>query len=99
MKSWPLILSVLVLLVLPTSAWNQTTNGRRAATASKDESEIRALLDRWAKAFEARDIDLIMSNYGLQNRVCQRTLCIFMAHPGRPPQKNGSIEEMTCRRS
>src|ERR1700720_1725060 len=35
----------------------------RARTAAKDEAEIRQLLDRWAKAFHARDLDGIMSIY------------------------------------
>ena len=33
------------------------------ARASNDETEIRQLLDRWAKAFRAHDIDGIMSMY------------------------------------
>jgi len=35
----------------------------RARTASNDEAEIRQLLDRWAKAFRARDLNGIMSIY------------------------------------
>jgi len=35
----------------------------KARTAGKDEAEIRQLLDRWAKAFHARDLDGIMSIY------------------------------------
>jgi uncharacterized protein (TIGR02246 family) len=35
----------------------------KARTAGKDETEIRQLLDRWAKAFHARDLDGIMSIY------------------------------------
>jgi uncharacterized protein (TIGR02246 family) len=35
----------------------------RAGTAANDEAEVRQLLDRWAKAFRARDLDGIMSIY------------------------------------
>lgn len=35
----------------------------KGRTAAKDEAEIRQLLDRWAKAFHARDLDGIMSIY------------------------------------
>jgi len=35
----------------------------RAHTAANDEAEIRQLLDRWAKAFRARDLNGIMSIY------------------------------------
>src|ERR1700737_2815878 len=35
----------------------------RARTAANDEAEIRQLLDRWAKAFGARDLNGIMSIY------------------------------------
>lgn len=34
-----------------------------ARTAANDEAEIRQLLDRWTKAFRARDINGIMSIY------------------------------------
>jgi ketosteroid isomerase-like protein len=35
----------------------------RASRAANDEAEIRQLLDRWAKAFHARDLNGIMSIY------------------------------------
>src|ERR1700719_1823201 len=35
----------------------------KARTAANNEAEIRRLLDRWAKAFHARDLDGIMSIY------------------------------------
>ena len=35
----------------------------RVRTASNNEAEIRQLLDRWAKAFHARDLNGIMSIY------------------------------------
>ncbi len=83
MKSWRLILSMLVLLLLPTGAWNQTTKGPRAATTNNDEIEIRALLDRWAKAFEARDIDLIMSNYASGDAVVAYDIAPPLQYKGK----------------
>ena len=35
----------------------------KAGTAANNEAEIRQLLDRWAKAFHARDLNGIMSIY------------------------------------
>jgi uncharacterized protein (TIGR02246 family) len=34
-----------------------------AGTATNDETEIRELLDRWAKAFRAKDLNAVMSIY------------------------------------
>jgi len=63
MKSSRLALWMIVLSLLPTGVWNQPAKGPQAATTNNDEAEIKALLDRWAKAFEAHDIDGIMSIY------------------------------------
>ncbi len=35
----------------------------RARTAANDEAQIRQLIDRWAKAFRAKDLNAIMSIY------------------------------------
>jgi uncharacterized protein (TIGR02246 family) len=35
----------------------------KARTAANDEAEIRQLLDRWAKAFRAKDLNGVMSIY------------------------------------
>ena len=63
MTSPRFLLSIAALLLLTTEAWNQTVRDAHTTTTSTNEAEIRALLDRWANAFEARDIDAIMSNY------------------------------------
>jgi len=63
MKSSRLVLSMFVLLPTLTCAWNQTSKGLHAATTNNDKAEIRALLDRWAKAFQAHDIEGIMAIY------------------------------------
>ena len=59
MKSSGLVLSMFVLVAALTGAWKVP----HAATTNNDKAEISALLDRWAKAFEAHDIDGIMANY------------------------------------
>ena len=63
MKSSQLVLSMFVLLLTPTGALNHTSKGPRETTTNSGDAEIRALVDRWAKAFEAHDIDGIMANY------------------------------------
>src|SRR5437870_5442476 len=35
----------------------------KARTAANDEAQIRQLIDRWAKAFRAKDLNAIMSIY------------------------------------
>jgi uncharacterized protein (TIGR02246 family) len=59
---------VLLLFALLTGfgtagAYSQTSAKSDAKSADQNEAEIRGLYDRWAKAFEARDIDAIMSVY------------------------------------
>ncbi|GAC1620914.1 MAG: hypothetical protein NVS9B13_11760 [Candidatus Acidiferrum sp.] len=56
MKKFALISVVLIAVV--SLLWIP-----RASTAANDEAEIRQLLDRWTKAFEARDLNGIMSIY------------------------------------
>ena len=66
MRSSRLLFTVVLLSLLSSAAWSQTAKAPKApqaATANKDESEIRAMLDRWAKAFQAHDIEGIMANY------------------------------------
>lgn len=53
-------LSVSAALLVGESAFAQTT---RQKGFSKNEAEIKALYDGWAKAFEAKDIDAIMAVY------------------------------------
>jgi ketosteroid isomerase-like protein len=46
-----------------TLAWVTLLWTERASTSANDEAEIRQLLDRWSKAFRARDLKAIMSTY------------------------------------
>ena len=52
-----------LLLMLGVVASAQTGTKSRPSTAHENDADIRALYDRWAKVFEARDIDAIMSLY------------------------------------
>ena len=56
MKNWALwIIAGLAVVAL--------CSAPRAASANKDEQEIRALEDRFATAFRAKDVDAIMKGY------------------------------------
>ncbi len=54
----PLLLGLLTMF--STAALSQSSN---KAAAHANDAEIRAVYDRWAKVFEARDIDGIMALY------------------------------------
>lgn len=54
------VLPVAVLLLLATHTHAQ---GSHNSSSNNNESEIKALYDNWAKAFEAHDIDGIMAVY------------------------------------
>jgi len=56
-----LVLSLTLLIVF--GFHPQAQSGKQSTTSSTNEAEIKALYDRWAKAFEARDIDAIMAVY------------------------------------
>ena len=56
-------LSLAALLLLTTLVQSQTGNAPHTTTSNKNDAEIRALWDRWAKAFEARDLEGIMALY------------------------------------
>ena len=92
MKSSGLVLSIVVLLLLPTGAWNQTAKGPHAATTNNDEAEIRALLDRWAKAFEGHDIDGIMSNYAPGDAVVAYDIAPPLQYKGKEAYRKDYLE-------
>jgi len=92
MKSSGLVLSIAVLLLLPTGAWNQIAKGPHAATTNNDEADIRALLDRWAKAFEARDIERIMSNYAAGDAVVAYDIAPPLQYKGEDAYRKDYVE-------
>jgi uncharacterized protein (TIGR02246 family) len=64
------LMSALALVLLLTSAGQSRSNPRpTSAAAGSSEAQIKALFDRWAKAFEARDLDGIMAVYAPGNAV------------------------------
>jgi uncharacterized protein (TIGR02246 family) len=92
MKSSRLVLSVVVLLLLPAGAWNQTATAPHAAITNNDEREIRALLDRWAKTFEAHDIDGIMSNYAPGDAVVAYDIAPPLQYKGKEAYRKDYLE-------
>jgi uncharacterized protein (TIGR02246 family) len=56
-------LLVLLLVFMIGGEASAQKNGHGQAASAKNEAEIKALYDRWAKAFEAGDMDGIMSVY------------------------------------
>lgn len=63
MRRFLLCLSFVALSLFAVVAFSQTQS------SDKNEAEIRALYDQWAKAFEARDINGIMSVYATGDSV------------------------------
>ena len=61
------------------------------ATAS-GESEIRALYDRWAKAFEAHDIDGIMSNYAFGDAILAYDIAPPLQYKGYDAYRKDFVE-------
>lgn len=59
LRVFVLPLAVLLLLATHTQAQSRSHN----SSANSNESEIKALYDNWAKAFEAHDIEGIMAVY------------------------------------
>ena len=59
---------------------------------SKNEAEIKALYDRWAKAFEARDIDGIMSVYAPGDSVVGYDIAPPLQYKGKDAYRKDYIE-------
>ncbi|PYU01903.1 MAG: DUF4440 domain-containing protein [Acidobacteria bacterium] len=57
------LMALLALVLMIGGAASVQKNGHAEAASAKNEAEIKALYDRWARAFEAGDIDGIMSVY------------------------------------
>jgi uncharacterized protein (TIGR02246 family) len=54
---------VLFLSLICAEAQTEKSSQKGKNVATKDEAQIRDLYDRWAKAFQSRDVDKIMSVY------------------------------------
>jgi len=82
---------MVALLVFASVGWNQIGKGEHD-TDSKDEAQIKALLDRWAKAFEARDITGIMSNYASGDAVVAYDLVPPLQYKGKEAYQKDYLE-------
>lgn len=71
------LLCVLSLLFVNGAASPQHSKGEHPNT---NEAEIKALYERWAKAFEARDIEGIMSVYAPGDSVVGLRHCTIAGH-------------------
>lgn len=90
MNSSRLVLAA-VMLLLPALAWNQTATAPHSAK-NNDEAEIRALLDRWAKAFDAHDIEGIMSNYAPGDAVVAYDISPPLQYKGKEAYRKDYLE-------
>src|SRR4051794_14491236 len=63
MRNRSSLMKLLVLALMIGSAASAQKTGHAQAASAKNKAEIRDLYDRWAKAFEAGDVNGIMSVY------------------------------------
>ena len=91
MKHSRLVLSMVALLLFASVGWNQIAKGEHD-TVNKDEAQIKALLDRWAKAFEARDINGIMSNYAPGDAVVAYDVVPPLQYKGKEAYRKDYLE-------
>jgi len=92
MRGLRLFLSLAALLLLTAGAWSQTVTSHHTTTGSKNEAEIRALYDRWAKAFEARDIEGIMSVYAPGDAVIAYDVVPPLQYKGKDAYRKDYLE-------
>lgn len=76
-----LIAPVAVLFALVVGAPAQTAHA--PTSSDKDQTEIRVLYDQWAKAFEAHDINGIMSCYASTDEVIAYDVVPPLEYKGR----------------
>jgi uncharacterized protein (TIGR02246 family) len=95
MRCLRLFLSLAALSLLSAAAWSQTATSHHSTTTSKNEAEIRALYDRWAKAFEARDIEGIMSVYAPGDAVIAYDVVPPLQYKGKDAYHKDYLEFLT----
>ena len=91
MKRSRLLMSMVALLLFASAGWNETAKGEHG-TVNTDEAQIKALLDRWAKAFEARDINGIMSNYAPGDAVVAYDVVPPLQYNGKEAYRKDYLE-------
>ena len=93
MTSSRVLLSVLtMLLFVGTDAQSQTSYRQQKTTANDSEAEINAIYNRWAKAFEARDIDGIMSVYAPGDAVVAYDIVAPLQYKGKDAYRKDYLE-------
>jgi uncharacterized protein (TIGR02246 family) len=85
------ILLLVGVLTLSMCANSFAQKSRRSASP-RNEAEIRALYDRWAKAFEAKDIDGIMSVYAPGDAVIAYDLVPPLQYKGKDAYRKDYVE-------
>ena len=92
MKSLGRVSSGLLLVLFVIGVWSQTAKRLKAGGGSDDDTEIRALLDRWAKAFEDHDIRGIMSNYAPGDAVVAYDIAPPLQYKGKESYEKDYVE-------
>ncbi|HVH88048.1 MAG TPA: nuclear transport factor 2 family protein, partial [Terriglobales bacterium] len=92
MKPSRFLLSIAILFFLAGDAWNQNVGNAHTTRTTANEEQIRTLLDRWAKAFEARDIDAIMSNYAPGDAVIAYDIAPPLQYRGKEAYRKDYLE-------
>lgn len=89
----PSISAILFALLLMSSpAYNQPAAKSPPPSSGNNESEIRALYDQWAKAFEAHDIDGIMAIYAPGDAVIAYDVVAPLEYKGKDAYRKDYIE-------
>jgi uncharacterized protein (TIGR02246 family) len=92
MKSSRFLLLIAALLLFTSGAWSQTVRDDHTTTTSTDEAGIRGLYDSWAKAFEAHDIEAIMSLYAPGDAVIAYDLVPPLQYKGKDAYRKDYLE-------
>jgi uncharacterized protein (TIGR02246 family) len=85
------ILLMIGILTLVTCA-NRFAPKARQNGSGKEEAEIKALYDRWAKAFEAKDIDGIMAIYAAGDAVIAYDVAPPLQYKGKYAYRRDYVE-------
>jgi uncharacterized protein (TIGR02246 family) len=91
MKLRVLLLALLTLALCSVSV-NAQTAGHAHSSISKNEAAVRAVYDKWAKAFEADDIDAIMALYAPGDEVVAYDLVPPLQYKGKAAYRQDYVE-------
>ena len=83
------VLQVAVLLLLANHAQAQ---GSHNSSSNNNESEIKALYDNWAKAFETHDIDGIMAVYAPRDKLIAYDVVPPLQYKGKDAYRKDYLE-------